>query len=157
MEYSSKIDLFINFSNKYVDVIEKLLDFSVSKKILPLKILLGLNILKKYIRDNKVNLIQNGVEYLLNYKDTILNFDLHNLDELDNDSEDNVSRKSCLNNITKAKQIINEQNYKENEILDLIIEIKNNAKILNISDKSIIKGYMEVLIMILEKIKDLFI
>ncbi len=157
MEYSSKIDLFINFSNKYVDVIEKLLDYSVSKKILPLKILLGINHLKKYIKDNKVTLIQNGVQYLLNYKDIILNFDLQNLDELDNDSDDNVSRKSCLNNITKAKQIMNEQIYKENEILDLIIEIKNNAKILNITDKSIIKGYMEVLIMILEKIKDLFI
>ena len=157
MEYSSKIDLFISFSEKYVSVVEKLLDYSVSKKILPLKMMLGINILKKYIRDNKITLIQNGVEYLLNYKETILNFDLNNLDELDNESDDNVSRKSCISNINKVKEIINEQSYKENEILDLIIDIKNNAKVLNDTDKSIIKGYIEVLIMILEKIRDLFI
>ncbi len=160
MEYSNKFDSFVNFSDKYVDVIEKLLDFSTSKNILPIKILLGMKILKQYIKDNKVSLIQKGVEYLLNYKETILNFDLNNLDVLDNNSEDNFddnySRKNCLNTINKAKHIINEQTYKENEILDLIIDIKNNAKNLNETDKSIIKGYIEVLILILEKIKTLF-
>lgn len=157
MEYSNKIYLFSELSNKYVSIIEKLLDFSVSKKILPLKILVGLSMVKKYITDNKIVLIQNGVKYLLNYKETILNFDIKNLDELDNDSDDNISRKSCLSNISTAKKIMNENTFRDNEILDLIIEIKNNAKILDETDKIIIKGYIELLIMILEKIKNLFI
>jgi hypothetical protein len=157
MEYSNKINLFNNFSDRYINVIEKLLDYSVSKKIIPFKIILGLSVIKKYISDNKVSLIQNGVQYLLNHKEIILNFDLTNLDELDNNSEDNVSRKSCLHNISKVKDIINENEYRDTEILDLIIQIKNNAKILNDTDRTIIKGYIELLILILEKIRDLFI
>lgn len=157
MEYSQKVESFVNLTNKYIDVINNLLDFSASKKILPLKMLLGINLLKNYVNNNKILLIQNGVEYLLNFKDTIISFDLNNLDVLDNDSDDNVSRKSCLNNINKAKEIVGDNTFKENEILDIIIEIKNRAKILNDTDKTIIKSYIEVLIIILEKIKDIFI
>lgn len=147
----------MNLSDKYIFVINNIIDYSVSKKIVPLKIILGIDFLKKYIINNKVELIKNGVEYLLGYKEDILNFDLKNLDELDNDSEDNISRKNCIDNISQVKKIINEQKYKENEILDIIIEIKNKAKNLNEMDRSIIKGYMEILIMILENIRDLFI
>ncbi len=157
MECSSKITIFMNLSDKYIFVINNIIDYSVSKKIVPLKIILGIDFLKKYIINNKVELIKNGVEYLLGYKEDILNFDLKNLDELDNDSEDNISRKNCIDNISQVKKIINEQKYKENEILDIIIEIKNKAKNLNEMDRSIIKGYMEILIMILENIRDLFI
>ena len=157
MECSSKITIFMNLSDKYISVINNIIEYSVSKKIVPLKIILGIDFLKKYIINNKVELIKNGVEYLLGYKEDILNFDLKNLDELDNDSEDNISRKNCIDNISQVKKIINEQKYKENEILDIIIEIKNKAKNLNEMDRSIIKGYMEILIMILENIRDLFI
>ena len=157
MEYSSKISIFMNLSNKYISVINDIIDYSVSKKIVPLKIILGVDILKKYIANNKVELIKNGVEYLLGHKEDILNFDLKNLDELDNQSEDNISRKNCLDNISQVKKIINEQKYKENEILDLIIDIKNKAKNLNDMDRSIMKGYIEILIMILENIRDLFV
>lgn len=157
MDYSSKISIFMNLSNKYVSVINDIIDYSVSKKIVPLKIILGVDILKKYIANNKVELIKNGVEYLLGYKEDILNFNLNNLDDLDNDSEDNISRKNCINNISQVKKIINEQKYKENEILDLIIDIKNKAKNLNDMDRSILKGYIEILIMTLENIRDLFV
>jgi hypothetical protein len=151
-----KINSFVNLSDKYIETIEKLLEYSMSKKILPLKILLGMKLIKNYIHNNKVSLIQNGVQYLLGYKEIILNFDLSNLDDLDEDYDDNISRKSCLNNITKVKEIINEKNFDDIDILNLIIEIKNNAKILNNTDKEIIRGYMEILILILEKIRELF-
>lgn len=158
METSTKINLFSDLSDKYTDIIEKLLDYSVSKKILPLKILMAMCVIKKYIHDNKISLIQNGVQYLLNHKKTILNFDISELDELDNNyDDDNISRKKCLNNISFTKQIMNEKTYNNNEILDIIIQIKNNAKILNDTDTAIIKGYIELLIMILEKIRNLFI
>ena len=157
MQYSNKFDNYVILSNKYIDTIEKLIDFSIIKNLLPIKILLGMTIFKNYLKENKTNLIQSGVEYLLNNKDYILNFDLDSLDELDTDSDDNISRKNYLNNINQMKNIINDNNFKDYEILNLIIDIKNNAKRLNETDKSIIKGYIEVLIMILENIKKIFI
>jgi hypothetical protein len=160
MQYSSKIDSFSSLSEKYILVMDKILDYSISKNLLPLKISLGIGLFKSYIQENKIKLIQCGVEYLLNYKEQILNFSLENLDELDSDSDDNSSRKSCMNNISQVKQVIKLDmcsSYKENEILNLIIEIKNKAKKLNETDRSIVKGYIEVLIMILENIRDLFI
>lgn len=158
MEYFNKIDTFTHLSDKYLNVMNKILDYSVSKNLLPLKVTFGIGLLKKYIQENKITLIQYGVEYLLNHKDYILNFSIDSLDELDTDSEDNVSRKSCINNISKAKQVINFGiDSQENEIMNLIIEIKNKAKTLDDTERTIIKGYIEVLIMILENIRDLFV
>lgn len=158
MEYFNKIDTFTHLSDKYLDVMNKILDYSVSKNLLPLKVTFGIGLLKKYIQENKIRLVQYGVEYLLNHKDYILNFSIDSLDELDTDSEDNVSRKSCINNISKAKQVINlDIDSEENEIMNLIIEIKNKAKTLNNTERTIVKGYIEVLIMILENIRDLFV
>jgi hypothetical protein len=161
MEYLEKIETYGKLSNTYIDIIEKILDFSIEKKIVPLKIVLSYKILKNYIHSNKQNLVINGIEHLLNYKHDILNFNLNNLDVLDDDLSDNQSRKSYLHNINQVKNKINfddnnDNNYKENEILNLIIDIKNKAKKLNKMDISIIKGYIELLILILENIKKLF-
>lgn len=160
MQYSNKIDTFTCLSEKYVIVMDKILDYSISKNLLPLRLSLTVGLFKNYIQENKIKLIQYGVEYLLNYKEQILNFSLENLDELDNDSDDNVSRKSCMNNINQVKQVIKldiDSSYKENEILNLIIEIKNKAKKLNEIDRIVVKEYIELLIMILENIRDLFV
>jgi hypothetical protein len=160
MEYHNKIDTFVHLSDKYLSVVNKILDYSISKNLLPLKVSLGIGLLKNYVKDNKIKLIQYGVEYLLKHKDYILNFSINSLDELDTDSEDNISRKSCINNIHKAKQAVNldsDSDSEEREILNLIIEIKNKAKKLDDIECSIVKGYIEVLIMILENIRDLFV
>ena len=73
MEYFNKIDTFTHLSDKYLDVMNKILDYSVSKNLLPLKVTFGIGFLKKYIQENKIRLVQYGVEYLLNHKDYILN------------------------------------------------------------------------------------
>lgn len=161
MEYLDKIETYTKLSNTYIEIIEKILDFSIEKKIVPLKIILSSKILKNYVHNNKINLVMNGIEYLLNNKQDILNFNLNNLDVLDDDLSDNQSRKSYLQNINQMKNkinidTINDNNYQENEILNLIIDIKNKAKKLNKIDISIIKGYIELLILILENIKKLF-
>jgi hypothetical protein len=158
MEYLNKIDNFKQLSDRYLTVIEKILDFSLEKRLLPLKVIFGFDLLKQYIIENKVKIIQYGVEYLLNHKEYILNFSLDSLDELDSDSEDNQSRKSCIKNIQHAKKAIQISiDSEETEIMNLIIEIKNKAKRLNEMDRAIVKGYIEVLIMILENIRDLFV
>ena len=99
------------------------------------------------------------------YKTTIndiLNFNINkldDLDELDEDSDDNTSRKECITNISNIKSntkkdLINK--IESNEILDIIIHIKNNSKKLDEFTIEMIKNYVELLILILEQIKKLF-
>jgi hypothetical protein len=134
-------------------VINNIIDYSNEKKILPLKIVLGINILKKYIQDNKIKLVQYGIEYILQNKKDILNF---SFDNSDNNNDDNESIKSCIN---KTKKIIKLEDsiLKDSEIFNLIIEIKNKAQYLDKDDLLIIKTYIEILIICLEKTRNLFI
>jgi len=158
MEYENKIIAYSKLSDKYLQIINNILEYAKIKNILPLKIIIGIEFLKKYINDNKIKLIQYGIGYLLNNKEYLLNFSLDALDELDDISEDNISRKSCMNNINKAKNIIDKNlETEDTEVLNIIIEIKNNAKKLNNKDRICIKKYIELLIICLENIRSLFI
>ena len=141
----------------YVTTLIELIDTSYSMKILPLKVMFGLGLIKKYIQENSFDVLQNGIDYLLANKDTVLNFDITNLDELDKDFDDNVSLKSCINNIKhNHKQKSNTIISNSDDMLDFMIEIKNNTKKLCLEDILIIKSYFELLIIILEKIQNLF-
>jgi hypothetical protein len=69
---------------------------------------------------------------------------------------DNSPAKEILNNFKKSSS--NTQiNYDSDGLLDLMIEIKNNAKKLKHEDINIIKKHFELIIMILEEIKKLFL
>lgn len=143
----------------YIDTIIQLINTSYSMRILPLKVMFGLNWIKNYIQSNRFEVLENGINYLLENKDTVLNFSIENLDELDEDFDDNVSIKSCISNIKKNhSNIVNSSNIitDSDDMLNLMIEIKNNAKKLCEEDIMIIKSYFELLIIILEKIQNLF-
>lgn len=160
--HNNKIETYNYLMDNYIEVILKLIDFSNSLKILPFKMMFGLNYIKKTISENRVDMLEHGIQYLLTHKDIILNFDLNKLDNLDEDSDDNMSIKSCVNNIKKKQNLKQnmenlQNNIGENEILDLIIEIKNNSKKTHPDDIILIKMYFELLISILEKIQNLFI
>ena len=126
-----------------------------------------MNFIKKHISDNRLDTLQNGILYLLSNKDTILNFDLEKLDELDEDSDDNMSIKSCVNKFKKNNDVISTNTSSLNtslsnistsdDMLNLIIEIKNNTKKLAYDDIIIIKKYFELLMIILEKIQNIFL
>lgn len=155
-----KLDMYNYLMDSYVETIHKLIDTSYSMKILPFKVRLGINYIKKYIDDNRFDTLQNGITYILTNKEIILNFDVNNLDDLDEDSDDNMSIKSCVNEFKKQKNInLNKNiiNSDSDDMLNLIIEIKNNSKKLSSTDITIIKKYFELLIIILEKIKNLFL
>lgn len=163
-----KIDAYNYLMDLYIDTINKLIDTSYSMGILPLKIILGLNYIKKYIANNRIEILQNGTFYLLTNKETILNFDLNKLDELDMDSDDNMSVKSCVSRVKQQSKINNQTNLSNqtnlqnfssdsDDMLNLIIDIKNKTKNLNNDDVQIIKKYFELIIIILEKIKNLFL
>lgn len=155
-ENNTKIDTYNYLMDLYIDSIHKLIDNSYSLGILPFKVILGMGCIKKHISDNRLETLQNGIMYLLTNKDTILNFDLMKLDELDEESDDNMSIKSCVNKFKKNNEMY--QNISTpDEMLNIIIEIKNNTKKLHFEDVKIIKKYFELLILILEKIQNIFL
>ena len=146
------IEKFNYLTNQYIELIINLIDYCDEKKILPKKIIFFLDTIKKNLNENKFEIIQNSLHHILENKETILNFSLDSLEEDSNDKSSNN-----LNNIYQLKKLIKKTNQNELEIINLIIEIKKNAKILLIKDDIvIIKDYIEIMIMILEKIKILF-
>lgn len=143
----------------YINTVIQLIDTLYSMKILPLQVMFGMNMIKEYIQTNRLDVLEYGINYILLNKDIILNFDIDKLDEIDKDYGDNVSIKSCINNIkTTHKNVQDSINIIANsdEILNIIIEVKNDVKKLCMEDKKIIKSYIELLIIILEKIKKIF-
>jgi hypothetical protein len=161
MNLDYKLDRFNMLTNNYIDTINSLLDLAVSNKIVPFKLLIGLPLIKDYIQTNRIDLLEYGVQYILSNKSDIMNFDINRLDELDSDSDDNISRKEYINNIDNAKVKINNKinigtNYNSNEIIDIIVQIKNNSKNLDNFTVQMIRNYFELLILILEQIKSLY-
>lgn len=169
MDFEYKINRFYLLSENYIEIINNLLDISVKNNILPLKILLTLPYVKSYLKDNKMEILEYSVKYFLENKNSILNFSFDNLDEFDelddDQSDDNVSRRSCLDNISKVKKNFNKHNSNllnsvnnigDNEIIKIIIDIKNNSKKLDKTNINIIYDYIKLLIYILEEIKKLF-
>lgn len=153
MSYENYEELKVNHYNylmdNYIEIIMNLVDFSNINNILPFKLKLGINYLKDYILNNRLTLLDNGLNYLLNNKEVIMNFDVNNLDQLDEDDNDNVSIKQCVNNLKKDNKLKNE----DSELLDIIIDIKNNTKNLDNNKRGLIKKYFEIIISILEELK----
>jgi hypothetical protein len=156
MEYQNiKLDNYIFLMDNYIEIILKLIDFSYQQNLLPFRLILAINYIKKYIIENRIEILSNGLNYLLENKDIILNFDLNKLDDLDEDSDDNISRKECVKNINNFKNTYN-NSFNESELLNYIIEIKNNSKKLSENNIKLVKKYFEIIIDILEKIKNIF-
>ncbi len=158
-----KLKRFEELVNNYSDVLISMIDLGARNNLLPLKYMFGIPLMKEYIQKNKIDLLEYGVKYVLVNKEEIINFDLNKLDELDDDSDDNVSRKSCVSSISDIKSTLNTNKIsgsfigiEDNEILNLIIDIKNNSKKLDKKTTKLIKGYIELLMLILEQIKMLF-
>ena len=157
MDIECKLERFSILTDNYIQTISSLLELAISNKLVPFKFMLGLPVIKDYIQTNKIDLLEYGIKYLLVNKNDILNFDLDRLDELDSDSDDNISRKNYLSNISNIKTNVSiTSDLESNDILDVIIHIKNNSKNLDNFTSQMIKSYVELLIMILEKIKLLY-
>jgi len=158
MEY--QLENFKILTDKYILAINKLLDYSIIKNLVPIKLIIGIPLIKQYIINNKSKILESGIEYILKYKDQILNFSIDSLDSLDNSNSSNSSN-NYISNIEHLKNVIqlentNNNSYQELEILNLIIDIKDKAKNLANDEIEIIKSYIELIVMILEKIKSIF-
>ena len=131
-----KLEKFNYLTENYLELINNLLIFSNEKDVLPKKISFCLPIIRNYLEENKLEVIQNSITYILENKEIILNFSLDSLEEDQNDNSINN-----LKNIYQLKKLINNEN--ELEIINIIIEIKKNAKTLLIKgDIIIIKDYI---------------
>jgi hypothetical protein len=153
-----KIEKFSYLTDQYIDLINNLIDFCDEKKILPTKLIFFISSIKKNINENKFEIIQNSLTFILENKETILNFSLESLEDKE-DTNDKLLINN-INNIYQLKNLINQNNNignNELEIINFIIEIKKKAKlVLDKEDILIIKDYIEIMILILEKIKILF-
>jgi len=162
-EQDIKYETYEFLMETYIDTIYGLMDFALKLNILPFKVVFGINYIKKYVGENRYETLQNGINYVLKNKEIILNFDIKNLDELDIDSDDNMSVKSCVNNLKKnSLSSINSSSFQNistdtDQILNLMIEIKNNAKKLSNYDIELVKKYFELIVIILEQIQNLFL
>ena len=146
----NKLNIFNELVDNYFLVINSLIDLAKDKNIIPIRYIVLIPILTSYIENNRVYIIQKSVITILNNKEKILNFSLNNLEN------DNTL------NLEKIKTIIDKENLnncrdKESELFDLIIQIKNNSLRLDKEERVIIKSYIELMIMILEKIKNIFL
>ena len=141
-----KISIYNNLCDNYFSIINDLIDFSSQNKIIPTKMNFYVPLFKDYLNNNKTEVIQNSIKILLEYKNEILNFSIDSL------SQNN-------SNIIEIKEILNKNNLsKEIEIFNLFIEIKDNAILkLKLEDREIVKEYIELIILIIKKIKNLFI
>ncbi len=167
-EQIEKINKFSSLIDNYMEVVNSLIDIAVKKDLLPMKVLITLPYLKNYIRENRMDIMESSVKYILPNRETILNFSLdqlEELDELDDDTDDNVSRIGYKSNIDIIKSNIEKEkkslkngikDMESNEILNIIVEIKNNSKKLSKKDTDIIYQYIKLLILVLEEIKKLF-
>ena len=64
----TKSDTYNYLMDLYVDTIHKLIDTSYTLNILPLKVIFGINYIKKYITNNRIEILQNVIFYLLTNK-----------------------------------------------------------------------------------------
>jgi hypothetical protein len=146
----NKLEIFNELIYNYFIVIDNLINLAREKNIIPLKYIVLIPILQSYIEENKLSIIQKSLVTLLNNKDRILNF---SLDKLDKDESINLEKIKIIID----KENINNAKEKESELFDLIIQIKNNSLKIDKEERMIIKSYIELMIMILEKIKNIFL
>jgi hypothetical protein len=125
-------------SEYYINSIIGLLDFSNSVNIIPIKYSLFIKNIKNYIDDNKMEMIKNGLKYILNNKEDILKLTLNTLKSKDNDE--------ILCFFEKFDDTP--------DTFNIIFDILNNSKKLKKKDFELVKEYLETIIIILEKIKE---
>lgn len=140
---NKKINLYEQLLEDYINTINNLLDFTESINVLPFKAKMFLPIIKSQIINDKFGTLIQGYEYILTNKLTILNFNINELDIMDE-----------FNDLESVKSH-NTTDIDSNELLDILIKIKENSKRLSNEHIIIIKKYFEFIIYILEEINEL--
>jgi hypothetical protein len=129
--------------DKYIIVIERLIDYLYVNDMLPTRIICLKEYIKEYIKSNRQEIISNSLEIILKNKEDILNFEFEKDDK----------------QINNLRQILEEKNagIYEIEIINMVMDAKKKSLNLNIEKRNIIREYIEVMILILEKMNELIL
>lgn len=139
--YDLKVEKYLMYMDNYKDALCNLIDYVKSLNIIPVKAKIKLPFIKNYINneDNDDELLTNGIEYLLNNRELIINFNIDNIYDF-NEFYSKVNKK--------------------NEFLDLIDEfvssIKKKRNQIEKENIDVIKGLFEYIFKLLEDINSLF-
>ena len=138
---------FNQLSNLYSNTLIGLFDFSYNKNLLPFKysMFYDKELIMDKFNENKVLIIQNGIDHFLKFKDQIKDFEKSELV--------NSQNLIIANNIKNELLTMTDDIDNSNLIIELLFDIVNNAKNLNNNDFEIIKEYLLTVIAILEKLK----
>jgi len=137
---TNKFELFEEYSNDYINLLIEFIDYSKNNKIIPFTYSVFADTIKKKIKNEKLLMIQNGLDYVLPHKENLLSV-------LDTDIE-----KQLKNNHT-LKTLELEMN-KYDASISIIYEILENAQNANNKVKKKINEYLEITIIILESIRN---
>lgn len=128
-------------SKYYCNTLKDFIDYSKNENLIPFHYKIFISDINNYIDNNKVELIENGLIYILKNKEYIVNYSFDNLKKQENEI------------IIKQLKTFN-QSIVENE-LNVIFDIIDNAKKLEPHQQNIIKQFLDIIIIILEKIEEL--
>ena len=73
MDLDTKLTAFDKLVDNYIEIINILLDISISNNLLPMRILITVPFLRDYIKTNRVTLLEHGIIFLLNNKESLKN------------------------------------------------------------------------------------
>ena len=138
---SLKLENYKTLSKYYIQTIQDLFAFSKEVNIIPVQYVFLYSLINEYIVENRLLLIENGFIYILKNKDYIETFNIDNLDNNEN-----------LEVYSDIKNIIEQKNNNEIKIFFSILE---NAKQLDINEKKVIKEYLNMILLILDKLNNL--
>ncbi len=146
MNECNRIDYFHDLLNNYILHIFDLMDHSIQLKLVSSHIMLFAPQFKKYIQNNKIEILQNCMNHIDDFRD--FSFDDFN-DMDDNQSFDKYMPKIKKTNIKST--------HDSDELFNFLLEIKNKSKKLNKKSHKLIKLKITNIIQILDNITNIFI
>lgn len=142
-------DQYYTLENDYFILLNDLVEFMYNNSLVPTKLILFKDIIKNYIQSNKIEIIKSSLENILPMKDEILDFNFDNLENLED-----LDNLTCRINSKRNNKI---ENYSNSfEIFNMIIEVKDRAIKLSRNNKKILKQLLEIMILLLEEIYNIF-
>lgn len=136
IEDKKKYDI---LKDRYVETINSFIDFAKEKDMIPPQYTPHLAILESLISIDKNKLIQGGLDYILKNKEKVLSYSTVDVDE-------------NINDVLELKK-----KFKGAYGMDIMIEILQCTKKLSLEEKTLIHNYIEIFVLILDKINDLII
>ncbi len=149
---NNKEEYFTILIDKYMMVINRLIDYLDENDMIPIKMVCMKEIIKEYIKSNRDEIVMNSIEIILKNKDEILNF------EFDEDDKQIDNLRSIMESkINIGRNIGRNIGKYEMEIVKMVMEAKSKSKKLGKDKREMIREYVDVMILILERMREIIV